>query len=48
MKKWKSLVLVGVMALGLTACGSSSSAENDNKLIVGTEAGFAPYEYLQG
>lgn len=48
MKKWKSLVLVGVMALSLTACGSSSSSKNDNKLIVGTEAGFAPYEYLQG
>lgn len=36
-----------VMAFGLTACGSNSNSDSD-KLIVGTEAGFAPYEYLQG
>lgn len=41
------------MVLSLGACGGSenTSAEatsDDNKLYVGTEAGFAPYEYMSG
>ncbi|WP_434310441.1 transporter substrate-binding domain-containing protein [Hominifimenecus sp. rT4P-3] len=94
MKKWTAVLLAGVMALSMTACGSNSdsttgadttaapateaattaadttaapvdttaaadttAAEADlsnvktvseGKLIVGTEAGFAPYEYLSG
>lgn len=90
MKKFAAAMLAGVMALSMTACGSSSNpttaaattaapsteaattaattaAEkntdaattaavdfssvktvSEGKLIVGTEAGFAPYEYLSG
>lgn len=33
------------MTVSLVACGSKVT---DNKLYVGTEAGFAPYEYLEG
>lgn len=47
MKKVVSLLLVAVMMLSLVACGSSNK-EDKEKLIVGTEAGFAPYEYLKG
>lgn len=45
MKKFICLVMTCIMTFGLIACSSSS---NSDKLIVGTEAGFAPYEYLQG
>lgn len=51
MKKIVSLVLVGMMAVSMTACGSSESKKTEgagDKLIVATEAGFAPYEYLKG
>jgi polar amino acid transport system substrate-binding protein len=51
-------MLVLVMLISLTACGTkkdtndnTSSANgngSDNTLIVGTEAGFAPYEYMEG
>lgn len=46
MKKIMSLVLVGAVAFSITACGGKKS-ESDT-LIVGTEAGFAPYEYMKG
>lgn len=45
MKKKIGLVLAMVCVLSLAAC---SKEKKDNKLIVGTEAGFAPYEYMQG
>ncbi|BCK00472.1 transporter substrate-binding domain-containing protein [Anaerocolumna chitinilytica] len=44
MKKIVCLLLAAVTAVSLAGCGKS----NDNKLIVGTEAGFAPYEYMEG
>ncbi|SHO51330.1 transporter substrate-binding domain-containing protein [Anaerocolumna xylanovorans] len=45
MKKIVCLMLAAVTAVSLAGCGKSS---DDNKLIVGTEAGFAPYEYMEG
>lgn len=44
MKKVVCLLLAAVTAVSLAGCGKSS----DDKLIVGTEAGFAPYEYMEG
>lgn len=44
MKKVIVLVLAMIMTVALVACGSKST----DKLYVGTEAGFAPYEYLEG
>lgn len=46
MKKIISLVLAGAVAFSITACGDKKN-ESDT-LIVGTEAGFAPYEYMKG
>lgn len=53
MKKKIGLVLAMVCAFSLVACGTktNSTTEGDTKketLIVGTEAGFAPYEYMEG
>lgn len=53
MKKLFAAVLCAVMVLSLGACGgsenTSAEATSDyNKLYVGTEAGFAPYEYMSG
>ena len=52
MKKITSLLLAAVCALSMAACGSKDSDTKDDskkeKLIVGTEAGFAPYEYMKG
>ena len=56
MKKYLSLILAltAVMALALTACSSGSSGgssggdSSGGTLVVGTEAGFAPYEYMKG
>lgn len=45
MKKIVAFLAVMTMAVSLTACGSK---EESNKLIVATEAGFAPYEYMEG
>lgn len=56
MKKKIALLLATVMltALGLTACGGSGSSSSgsasgststNGKLVMATEAGFAPYEY---
>ncbi|MDF2944720.1 MAG: putative secreted protein [Herbinix sp.] len=44
-KKIVSMMMVSVMAATMfVGCGS----KNDDTLIVGTEAGFAPYEYMEG
>ena len=57
MKKYLAVLLaVGMTAALLGACGSSGNSEKetgdsgDSKetIIVGTEAGFAPYEYMSG
>lgn len=50
LKKVISLVLVGAMALSFAACGSKKEEgeKESDKLIVSTEAGFAPYEYMKG
>ena len=40
MKKLLVAVLTGITALGLAACGKKS-----NKLVVGTNAAFPPFEY---
>lgn len=53
MKKVLSVLLVGACILSMTACGAKKEADGDKgekkeKLIVGTEAGFAPYEYMKG
>lgn len=53
MKKKIGLVLALACAVSLVACGTKngtgSNGGTDNKtLIVGTEAGFAPYEYMEG
>ncbi|BCN29499.1 ABC transporter substrate-binding protein [Anaeromicropila herbilytica] len=45
MKKGFVIIALAIMTLTLTACGKKNT---DNQLIVGTEAGFAPYEYLKG
>lgn len=45
MKKSIIIALLSVMTLTLGACGKK---EESNQLIVGTEAGFPPYEYLDG
>lgn len=48
MKKLLSIVLAGACVLSLAACGKDAGKEETKKLIVGTEAGFAPYEYMKG
>lgn len=45
MKKHLAVILVLGMVVSLVACGKK---EESDQLIVGTEAGFAPYEYLEG
>lgn len=58
MKKFFSLMLVTVMAVTLAACGTKKEDSNadtaetegsgSDTLIVATEPGFAPYEYMEG
>lgn len=51
MKKKIALVLLSTLMFTLVGCGkgaNETAENNDNTLIVGTEAGFAPYEYLEG
>lgn len=45
MKKITAILLTALFVVSLTACGKSESSD---KLIMGTEAGFAPYEYMSG
>lgn len=47
MKKLLAALLCMTMAISMTACGGDKSADSD-KIYVGTEAGFAPYEYMSG
>ena len=44
MKKVLAVLLAAAMIVSLTACGSG----NGKEIIMGTEAGFAPYEYMSG
>lgn len=56
MKKVLSLAIAGTMVLTLAACGGGDKKSKEankkdsaqEKLVVGTEAGFAPYEYMKG
>lgn len=49
MKKFWTVLMCAAMTLSMAACGSdSASAKNDDKIYVGTEVGFAPYEYMSG
>lgn len=59
MKKVMSLLLILVLVFSLAACGTKAPANDgddaadggstaEDTLIVGTEAGFAPYEYMEG
>ncbi|HWT75088.1 MAG TPA: ABC transporter substrate-binding protein [Mobilitalea sp.] len=54
MKKLLSLLVITTMFAGiLSACGTKDGSSSDKSsgsdtLIVGTEAGFAPYEYMEG
>ena len=50
MKKVITMIVALTLSLSLFACGSSNdeSASKDNKIYMGTEAGFAPYEYVSG
>lgn len=43
-KKLISILLLTAMSVMLIGC----KKEEDNTIIVGTEAGFAPYEYMEG
>lgn len=47
MKKIMAVLLVAVMcAASLTACGNSSDSGEGDKLVVGTNATFPPFEYV--
>ncbi len=46
MKKLLSIMLAGIMALSLVACGSNSSKDEKTKLTLATSADFPPYEYI--
>lgn len=44
----KKIVSILAAVLMITALLAGCKKEEDNTLIVGTEAGFAPYEYMEG
>ncbi len=44
----KKIVSILAAALLITTLFAGCKKEEDNTLIVGTEAGFAPYEYMEG
>ena len=50
MKKVVSMLLVAACTMGLAACGGSSDSgsEEDNTLVMATNAEFPPYEYHEG
>lgn len=51
MKKLLCAMLTIVLTISLVACGTKKDTSNggdSDTLIVGTEAGFAPYEYMEG
>ena len=50
-KKLLAVLLATTCVVSMAACGSKGNEEAEGgkeKLIVGTEAGFAPYEYMKG
>ena len=47
-KKVAGILLAGIMMISMAACGGKEEGAKSEKLIVGTEAGFAPYEYMKG
>ena len=49
-KKVLCLMLTAACVLSMVGCGAKDNkeAEGAEKLIMGTEAGFAPYEYMKG
>ena len=47
-KKVAGILLAGIMMITMAACGGKEEGAKSEKLIVGTEAGFAPYEYMKG
>ena len=47
-KKVAGILLAGAMMISMAACGGKEEGAKSEKLIVGTEAGFAPYEYMKG
>ncbi len=47
-KKVAGILLAGTMMISMAACGGKEEGAKSEKLIVGTEAGFAPYEYMKG
>lgn len=46
MKKLFKGLLVGAMALTMTACGGGESGSNEQKLLIGISPDYAPYESL--
>ena len=56
MKKIFALFMTALLVFSMAGCGagtesaenSASAEDGDNKIYVGTEAGFAPYEYMSG
>ncbi len=46
MKKIIAMMFALIMALSLVACGSNSASDNDNKLVLGTSADYAPFEFM--
>lgn len=45
-KKFLSAMLVGAMALSMTACGNKSDSDSSSeKFIIGFDAAFPPYGY---
>ena len=47
-KKVAGILLAGTMMISMAACGGKEEGAKSEKLIVGTEAGFPPYEYMKG
>lgn len=41
-KKVAGILLAGTMMISMAACGGKEEGAKSEKLIVGTEAGFAP------
>lgn len=46
MKKFVSLMLALLMVLSLVACGAKKDDSADAKLVVGTSADYAPFEFM--
>ena len=46
MKKFAALMLAMLMALSLVACGQEAAPANDNTLVLGTSADYAPFEFM--